>query len=1273
MNAQYAYSRGLSGAGVKLGAVDSGYLPTHQEFASRGITGLRIAGAYLDDGAQLDGSGLVWRAGDSFDRVGEYTAKADLSRRIGANDNHGNHVSGTIAAAKNGVGMMGVSFNSLYYTTNSNGTDGSLYGANMDYGYFKAAYGSLAAAGVRAINSSWGTPPPADNYRSISGFTDAYRRISTAGKKTWLDAAADVARESGVLHVWANGNAGAANASVRAGVPYFRPDLEKYWIAVTGLDQSGGQLFNQCGLAKYWCMAAPGSAIVSANVEGNDKYKSSSGTSMAAPHVTGALGVLMERYPYLGNEEIRTILLSTATHRGDGLADAPNAKYGWGVPDLKKGMDGPSQLLGRFTANLPAGVSDTWKNDISEAALIQRKQEEAAEIAAWSSERGALKGRVIEPLPSTAADLAIGMARGRSLLQEVVKWSTNGSFDRKKRQAAVLAASADPYGSLLLNLYESAYPNSKVGRGDPADFDNFIAGRNDVALAQDYESALRASVNATNEPVLREIELRGSRIATLAVKPAASYQGSLVKTGTGTLVLTGNNSYSGGTQLQEGTLGVGHDSALGSGVLVISHGATLLATADGVKLSNAVTLAGLSNIDTQANTLTLSGAVADGGVAGGLAKLGVGTLVLFGASAYSGPTQVQEGTLRAGKINSLSPRSAVLLNAGTQFDLANFDQAIGSLAGSGDVSLGTASLTMGADNRDSLYTGLIHGSGGLIKSGAGMFTIGADNSAYAGKVTLAGGSLWLADGAQLGGSVLAQSGTVLGGTGSLGATTIASGAVHAPGNPAGTQTIKGDYVNHGSLRISAMPSALGSVSVAGGVDISGGTLDLNLSSGNVASWKLLDGPRTLISKQSPGAVIGSFAAISNPLIFLDPRVSTTGGDGNDVTLALERNSRSMSSLAATPNRAAAAGAIDGLPQSHEVWRAVALSDNVVDLNRSLNQLSGDTHANVASALMSASMAPASQNGLAALRNNFSAPMLAGAATAALGNERPSSAALPRSGASPMWVQLGGEWRNVDGDGNASSLTQRSTNLTLGGDAAIGGGWRAGGAFGYTDARLSELSRSASAITRSYTATVYGGKAFALRGGTLTLMAGGAYSWHNIDSQRVARYGNLDQTLTAGYRGATINFFTEIGYALAVSETATLEPFVGLAWNQLRIKGFSETGGSAALSSDGQRQHNATSLSGLRGSWRVSDSAIALRGMLGWRHVYGNTRPTVSLAFDQSPAFSVAGAPIARDAARVELGADMVTVRNVTVGLSYGGEFGGGNQQHAGTLEARWRY
>jgi len=155
MNAQYAYVLGFSGAGVKLGSVDSGLLLTHEEFATRGnVTAITISGTYLNDGSQNDGGGLTWKAGDSFNTPGSWNGVADLPNHIGKNDNHGSHVSGTIAAAKNGLdangaGMMGVAFGSQYFITNSNGTDSSIYGPNMDYNGLQLLQGGVRPVGGR--------------------------------------------------------------------------------------------------------------------------------------------------------------------------------------------------------------------------------------------------------------------------------------------------------------------------------------------------------------------------------------------------------------------------------------------------------------------------------------------------------------------------------------------------------------------------------------------------------------------------------------------------------------------------------------------------------------------------------------------------------------------------------------------------------------------------------------------------------------------------------------------------------------------------------------------------------------------------------------------------------------------------------------------------------------------------------------------------------------------------------------------------------------------
>ena len=80
--------------------------------------------------------------------------------------------------------------------------------------------------------------------------------------------------------------------------------------------------------------------------------------------------------------------------------------------------------------------------------------------------------------------------------------------------------------------------------------------------------------------------------------------------------------------------------------------------------------------------------------------------------------------------------------------------------------------------------------------------------------------------------------------------------------------------------------------MAGRVDIGGATLDLRLSPDDAAAWQPQAGPFVLISKQGRGAVS---PACASALLFMDASVNSTGGDGNDVTLNLTRNSRQAGS------------------------------------------------------------------------------------------------------------------------------------------------------------------------------------------------------------------------------------------------------------------------------------------------------------------------------------------------------------------------------------------
>lgn len=122
-----------------------------------------------------------------------------------------------MGAARDGVEMHGVAYNAQIYVGNTNQNDSFLFGPNPDPQYFKAVYGALADAGVRAINNSWGSQPADVTYATEAGVRAAYAQHYNRG--TWLDEAANVSRK-GVINVFSAGNSGYANASVRASLPF---------------------------------------------------------------------------------------------------------------------------------------------------------------------------------------------------------------------------------------------------------------------------------------------------------------------------------------------------------------------------------------------------------------------------------------------------------------------------------------------------------------------------------------------------------------------------------------------------------------------------------------------------------------------------------------------------------------------------------------------------------------------------------------------------------------------------------------------------------------------------------------------------------------------------------------------------------------------------------------------------------------------------------------------------------------------------------------------
>lgn len=130
---------------------------------------------------------------------------------------------------------------------------------------------------------------------------------------------------------------------------------------------------------------------------------------------------------------------------------------------------------------------------------------------------------------------------------------------------------------------------------------------------------------------------------TLQICESVGGYGPVAKTGSGIVVLTASNSFSGGATVKAGTLAVGNDSALGSGILTMSGG-TLTAVTGNRTLANAVNLVGNTAVGVgDADILTLTGVITNSGA---LTKTGDGTLTLTATNTYSGGTTISAGTVR---------------------------------------------------------------------------------------------------------------------------------------------------------------------------------------------------------------------------------------------------------------------------------------------------------------------------------------------------------------------------------------------------------------------------------------------------------------------------------------------------------------------------------------------------------------------------------------------------------------------------------------------------
>ena len=674
---------------------------------------------------------------------------------------------------------------------------------------------------------------------------------------------------------------------------------------------------------------------------------------------------------------------------------------------------------------------------------------------------------------------------------------------------------------------------------------------------------------------------------------------------------------------------------------------------------------------------------------GGLTKQGAGTLTLSGTNTYSGATTIEAGTLSIEGSGAMSAVSDYKVASGATLLVSDGLGAVtaGSLAGAGSIQVGTGTtLKAGSSNASTTYSGTITGNGGLDKTGTGTLTLTGTNT-YTGGTTVSGGKLVV--NGSITGSVSLSGGT-LGGSGTVGALVVANGGTVAPGNSIGTLKVSGNVAFTAGSTYQVEVNAAGQgdlISASGSASLTGGTVQVLAASGNYAA------STSYVILTAAGGVTGQFGAATSNLAFLTPSLSY---DASNVTLTMTRNGTSFGPdngdgtsgggtsgggtdtsstggtyIAASRNQGFIAIAAERLGVGNPVYDAL-ISATAAEARAGFDLLSGEAHAQAVSVMIDESRlvrdtilghlrgplltAPGSQ-----VAASFSAdlPGRKGAIT------MPAPLSQPRYA---FWGTAFGSTGNTDSDGNAASLNRRSGGALLGADVMIydapGSSLKLGVAGGYSQSRFDLDARLSSGKLESGHAALYAGARF----GNLRLDAGAAYSWSESDIRRQVEIRGFGDLLRLQRPGSVTQGFAELGYAFAFSGVA-LEPFAQLALIRVSTDAGTERGGAAALRVLSSDQTLGFTTLGLRAEAQLGAMPLFARGMLGWRHGFGDLTPQARTAFvaGTTPA-TVFAAPIDREALVAEAGLDWRISQATALGLTYSAAIGERSRDH--TLKGR---
>ncbi|HWG68184.1 MAG TPA: autotransporter domain-containing protein [Steroidobacteraceae bacterium] len=781
------------------------------------------------------------------------------------------------------------------------------------------------------------------------------------------------------------------------------------------------------------------------------------------------------------------------------------------------------------------------------------------------------------------------------------------------------------------------------------------------------------------------------------IQDGASATG-LTMSGTGTLTLSGNNTYTGNTTIAAGTLALsGNGSIAASALVTINLGGILdiSQTNSGTSLVGLAGAAG-SSVILGANTLTITSPSplnTFSGVIGGTGGLTVtgGVLELAGSNAYTGVTTINNGaSLNLQGIGSIAASSRVVNNGDLDFSVTSTDSFIRSLAGTNtnaNVFLG-ANLNLTITNANDTFAGKIQDAGNLILASGNQTLTGANS--YTGTTTVNGGTLRV-DGTIASSSMTTVNATgTLAGVGTVGNLTV-NGGTFAPGDgtPAASMNVAGSltFTAAATYLVQVNPTTASFATATGTATLGGATVNAVFASGSYVAKQytiLTAGSRagtfnsTVLNTNLPSGFKSSLsydatrAYLNLALSFAPPPGTGLSGNQQNVGNSITNFFNSSGSIPLVFGSLTPAGLTQLSGES-----ATASQQTTFDAMSQFMGLMTDPFVAGRGDPISAGGAP----------NGYAEESLAYAARGRTASERDAYAAMYTKAvpATPfeqrwsVWAAGYGGSQKTNGDpavqgsndtrssiyGTAVGADYHFSPDTIAGFALAGGG---------TNFSVNTLGSGRSDLFQA-------GAFVRHNVGPAYITGALAYAWQDVTTNRTVTVAGLDQ-LRAEFNANAWSGRVESGYRFVapVAGGVGITPYAAGQFTTFELPSYMEQAvvgsNQFALAYNSKSVTDTRSELGFRTdkSFAAEGGIFTLRGRLAWAHDFNPDRALLA-TFQTLPgaSFVVNGATQSADSALTSASAEWKWTNGWSAAATFEGEFSSVTQSYAGKGVVRYAW